>query len=77
MPTESNSPRPDLPAYAGIDEIQSDIEQTRKELGDTVNALAAKADVTGRIKRSVPVGPLIAGVAIAAIGLLVWRRRRR
>ena len=30
------------------DEIRSDIEQTREELGDTVEALAAKTDVKAR-----------------------------
>jgi Protein of unknown function (DUF3618) len=53
MPAESDAPRPELPPDAGVDEIQSDIEQTRKELGETVNALTAKADVTGRVKDKV------------------------
>jgi hypothetical protein len=38
MPQE---PGPD----AGIDDIQADIEHTRKELGDSVGALSAKLDV--------------------------------
>lgn len=33
---------------AGIDELQSDIEQTRSELGETVGALSDKLDVKGR-----------------------------
>ena len=33
---------------AGIDDIQADIERTRKELGDTVGALSAKLDVKKR-----------------------------
>ncbi|PRC46904.1 hypothetical protein C6A85_87690, partial [Mycobacterium sp. ITM-2017-0098] len=53
MPTDSNSPRPELTPDAGVEEIQADIEQTRKELGETVNALSAKADVTGRVKEKV------------------------
>lgn len=32
------------------EEIEADIEQTREELGDTVEALAAKTDVKGRAK---------------------------
>jgi Protein of unknown function (DUF3618) len=44
MPPE---PGPD----AGIDDIQADIERTRKELGDTVGALSAKLDVKERTKR--------------------------
>src|SRR5262245_60996220 len=46
MPTE---PGPD----AGIDDIQADIERTRKELGDTVGALSAKLDVKERTKQKV------------------------
>jgi len=33
---------------ASIDDIQADIEQTRKELGQTVDALSAKLDVKER-----------------------------
>jgi len=36
---------------AGIDDIQADIERTRKELGDTVGALSAKLDVKERTKQ--------------------------
>jgi cobalamin biosynthesis Mg chelatase CobN len=43
----SPEPGPD----AGIDEIQADIEHTRKELGETIGALSAKADVTGRVQQ--------------------------
>lgn len=32
------------------DELRTQIAQTRAELGDTVEALAAKADLTGRVK---------------------------
>ena len=42
----SPEPGPD----AGIDDIQADIEHTRKELGETIEALSAKADVTGRVQ---------------------------
>lgn len=53
MPTEGTTPRPEPSPDAGVDEIQSDIEQTRKELGNTVNALTAKADISGRAKAKV------------------------
>src|SRR5262245_54673114 len=36
---------------AGVDDIQADIERTRKELGDTVGALSAKFDVKERTKQ--------------------------
>jgi hypothetical protein len=35
---------------AGVDDIEADIERTRKELGDTVGALSAKLDVKERAK---------------------------
>lgn len=35
---------------AGVEEIQADIERTRKELGDTVGALSDKLDVKQRAK---------------------------
>src|SRR5215218_8785918 len=44
MPPE---PGPD----AGVDDIQTDIERTRKELGETVGALSAKLDVKERTKQ--------------------------
>ena len=43
----SPEPGPD----AGIDDIQADIEHTRKELGETIEALSAKADVKSRVKK--------------------------
>lgn len=42
--------RPQLDAEAGIDQIEQDIEHTRQELGDTVNALSHKLDVKGRVQ---------------------------
>ncbi|SDK80671.1 Protein of unknown function [Lentzea albidocapillata subsp. violacea] len=32
------------------DQLQRDVERTRRELGETVEALAHKADVPGRVK---------------------------
>jgi Protein of unknown function (DUF3618) len=66
-------------------QIQEEIEATRQELGDTVEALAAKADVKAhareRIERttaSLP-NPVVLGVAAAVVVglLLVLRRARR
>jgi ElaB/YqjD/DUF883 family membrane-anchored ribosome-binding protein len=41
------------PVTEDTDQIQRDIEQTRQELGDTVEALAAKTDVKAQAKRKV------------------------
>jgi hypothetical protein len=43
-------PRPEPGPEAGLDDIQADIERTRKELGDTVGALSDKLDVKQRAK---------------------------
>jgi hypothetical protein len=40
-------------AKPSIDELRADIKQTRVELGETVQALAAKADVKARAKDQV------------------------
>jgi hypothetical protein len=45
--TSQREPGPD----AGIDDIQADIEHTREELGETVEALSAKLDVKERTKQ--------------------------
>jgi hypothetical protein len=45
-----NPDRPEPGPDAGIDDIQADIEQTRAELGETVEALTDKLDVKGRAK---------------------------
>jgi hypothetical protein len=42
--------RPEPGPDAGIDEIQTDIAETREELGETVEALTAKMDVKQRTK---------------------------
>ena len=46
--TEPELIRPEPGPDAGIDELQTDIDQTRKELGETVEALTAKMDVEGQ-----------------------------
>jgi hypothetical protein len=72
-------PSPEPGSDAGIADIQSDIERTRGELGDTVEALSGKFDVTGRAraaaKPSLVVVASVAGVTV--VGLIWWRRRSR
>ena len=53
MTTEKTPPSPLPGPDAGIDDIQTDIEQTRKELGDTVEALSGKADVKDEVNQKV------------------------
>jgi hypothetical protein len=48
--TQPEPARPEPGPDADIDDIQTDIEQTRKELGETVEALSAKMDVKQRAK---------------------------
>jgi ElaB/YqjD/DUF883 family membrane-anchored ribosome-binding protein len=45
-----NPDRPEPGPDAGIEEIEADAEQTRNELGHTVEALADKLDVKERAK---------------------------
>jgi hypothetical protein len=48
---QPDSTPPEPGPDAGIDDIQTDIERTRKELGETVGALSAKLDVKERTKQ--------------------------
>jgi hypothetical protein len=110
--TAANPNRPEPGPDAGIDDIQADIEQTRNELGETVQALSHKLDVkerskekaaetkqrvvdkadetkqrvvhkaddlrhaaTDNPKRAVPVAAIVL-IGAAAVGIVVWRRRR-
>jgi ElaB/YqjD/DUF883 family membrane-anchored ribosome-binding protein len=70
--------------------LRREIEQTRAELGATVEALSHKADVKTQAREKVehakqnvqaqarekPVAPIAAGIAVALLALLVIRRRR-
>lgn len=68
------------------DEIRADIEETRAELGDTVEALAAKTDVKAHAKakveevkgtaeeKRVPLVAIGAVVGIAIVGFVLLRR---
>jgi hypothetical protein len=46
----TNRPGPGEAPTTDADEIRAEIEVTRAELGETVEALAAKADVKARVK---------------------------
>jgi hypothetical protein len=48
--TAPNPDRPEPGPDAGIDDIEADIEQTRNELGQTVEALSSKLNVKERAK---------------------------
>jgi Protein of unknown function (DUF3618) len=62
------------------EQIQREIEATRHELGDTVEALAAKADVKAHVHRRIEdtkasarshrVPLVVAGVCV--VGLVAW-----
>lgn len=58
------------------EELRRQIEVTRRELGDTVDALSHKADVKERVSSNP--APLVAGIA-GFVGLLLLLRlvRRR
>ncbi|GCD34767.1 alanine-rich protein [Streptomyces chrestomyceticus JCM 4735] len=69
---------------AGPDELRARIELTRQELGDTVAALADKADVksrareqAARLSRSTGVRAAAAAGGALLAGALVLRRRNR
>jgi hypothetical protein len=51
MTTDPTPLSPEPGPDAGIDDIQADIEHTREELGETIEALSAKADVKGWVKK--------------------------
>ena len=90
----NSEPGPD----AGIDELQADIDRTRQELGETVSALADKADVKAHVqdkvaetkqaavrtahvaqetvKRNPGIDAAVLAAVVAAIGVVVWLRRR-
>lgn len=73
------------------EQIRDDIEHTREELGETVAALADKADVKAHAKARIdetkarvdeatakaggPPALLVAGIVVA--GLIAWRLARR
>ncbi|MBX9981807.1 MAG: DUF3618 domain-containing protein [Mycobacterium gordonae] len=81
-PTPPAAQPPEPGPEADVADIQRDIERTRSELGDTVEALSAKSNVAERAKESAraakPTLILTASAAgVALLALLWWRRRRR
>ena len=50
MSTSVTPPNPEPSKDAGIEDIKHDIEQTREELGQTVEALTAKLDVKAQAR---------------------------
>lgn len=73
------------------EQLETDIARQREELADTVDALQAKLDVKSRAKHRASVlrGDLTTasgaprpellgavGLALAVLGVVVWRRRR-
>ena len=66
------------------EELRANIERTRRELGETVEALAQKADVTTQAKEKVEEikaqardnpAPVAAGIGVALIALWLMKRR--
>jgi Protein of unknown function (DUF3618) len=67
------------------EQIREEIEAIRRDLGDTVEALAAKTDVKAHVRErvqrtraSLP-NPVVLGAAAAAVAvaLVAWRLNRR
>ena len=69
------------------EQLQAEIERTREHLGETVEQLAAKADVKARVQerveerkaeiRSNPQIPAAVAIGVVAVvALVVWRRSR-
>ena len=78
---EPTPPAPEPGPDAGIVELRADINRTRAQLGDTVEALSAKVNVPERARAKAEAAkPTLvltgSAAAVALIGLLWWRRRR-
>jgi hypothetical protein len=67
--------------------LEAEIRQTRRELGETVEALSHRLDVKSRLRSKVedggravrsnplPVGAAVAVALVTVVGIVVWRRR--
>ncbi len=74
---DGRTPDPEPGAAADIGDIQADIERTRGELGDTVEALSAKLDVADRARAAAkPSLAVVASIAGVTVVTLIWWRRR-
>ena len=90
--TSDEAHRPDLPGPTDPDAIKAEIDATREKLGRTVDELSRRLDVPARAKEGVyrardtavetyrESPPIVLGIvlalAAAAVGLVVWRRKR-
>jgi ribosome-binding protein aMBF1 (putative translation factor) len=63
------------------EQLQAEIDQTREQLGETVEQLAAKADVKARVQPKVEEAksraPVVLGAAAALLVAVVLVRRAR
>jgi len=72
------------------DEVRQEIEQTRERLGETVDQLAAKADIKARakaaevsgqvrggqlVRRHWPVAMTACGLVVGAVAIWQWRKQ--
>ncbi|OBG38604.1 DUF3618 domain-containing protein [Mycobacterium sp. E3198] len=77
--THAERPRgPGTPAVgpdASIHDLQADIEQTRDQLGATVEAIAGKAEKARSAAPRLAMAAALGGVTIVCFAW--WRRRRR
>ncbi|OBI52322.1 DUF3618 domain-containing protein [Mycobacterium sp. E787] len=76
--TRAERPRgPGTPAVgpdASIHDLQADIEQTREQLGATVEAIAGKADKARSAASRLAIAAVLGGITITCFAW--WRRRR-
>ncbi|MBO0863852.1 MAG: DUF3618 domain-containing protein [Mycobacterium sp.] len=59
-----------------ISDIQSDIERTRGQVGETIDALSAKVDKSKEaVKPPLAIVASVSGATV--VGIIWWRRRSR
>ncbi len=62
---------------ASLEDIQADIEQTRQELGATVEAISGKLNVVDKARSAAPRPATVAILGgVTVIGIFWWRLRR-
>ena len=66
----------ETPTQQTPEELRREIERTRRELGETVDALSHKADVKQRVSENpVPLVAVAGGIVALALLLRLIRRR--